>query len=127
MPRRGVQERAPHQLRQEQDISQSAVSVQGGGRAEVEGACGSGERVTRYGCSRKALVVFDAMDCRHGVMPDDVWCHGLLEQAYMPLITMFLDSDGVASSLITMYSKCGSLGDALQQFEIAEDCLCVMS
>ena len=60
-------------------------------------------------------------------MPDDVWCHGLLEQAYMPLITMFLDSDGVASSLITMYSKCGSLGDALQQFEIAEDRFCVMS
>ena len=32
----------------------------------------SGERVTRYGCSRKALVLFDAMDCRDGVLPDDV-------------------------------------------------------
>ncbi|RLN22882.1 pentatricopeptide repeat-containing protein [Panicum miliaceum] len=41
--------------------------------------------------------------------------------------TGFLDSDGVASSLITMYSKCGSLGDALRAFEVAEDRFCVMS
>ena len=41
--------------------------------------------------------------------------------------TGFLDSAVVASLLITMYSKCGSLGDALRAFEVAEDRFCVMS
>ena len=90
---------------------------------------------------RKALVLFDAMDCRHGVLPDDVsyatalqastcmvsWALGASIHASVTKTAGFLDSDGVASSLITMYSKCGRLGDALQQFEIAEDRLCVMS
>ena len=140
MPRRGVQERAPHQLRQEQDVSQSAVGVQGGGRAGVGGASGSGERVARYGCLRKALVLFDAMDCRHGVLLDDVsyatalqastcmlsWALGASTHASV-IKTGFFDSDGIVSSLITMYSKCGSLGDALRAFEVAEDRFCVMS
>ncbi|WVZ71526.1 hypothetical protein U9M48_020102 [Paspalum notatum var. saurae] len=39
----------------------------------------------------------------------------------------FLGSDGVASSLITMYSKCGCLDDARRAFEGAEDHLYVMS
>ncbi|RLM92146.1 pentatricopeptide repeat-containing protein [Panicum miliaceum] len=125
----------------------------------------------RCGCSREALVLFDAMDCRDviitwnvvicacihesrfkeacilfqsmvrdGVLPDDVsyatalqasacilsWALGASIHASV-IKTGFLDSDGVASSLITMYSKCGSLGDALQAFEVAEDHFCVMS
>ncbi|KAK8451969.1 hypothetical protein SEVIR_5G032200v4 [Setaria viridis] len=125
---------------------------------------------TRCGCSREALVLFDAMDhrdvitwnivicaCIHeshfkeacmlfqsmvrdGVVPDDVsfatvlqasacmlsWALGASIHASV-IKTGFLDSDGIASSLITMYSKCGSLDDALRAFQLAKDRLCVMS
>jgi len=41
--------------------------------------------------------------------------------------TGFLDSDGVASSLLTMYSKCGCLDDAHRAFVGTKDHLHVMS
>jgi pentatricopeptide repeat protein len=125
---------------------------------------------TRRGCSREALVLFNAMDCRDvitwnivicacihasrfkeacmlfqsmvrdGVVADDVsFATGLQASACMlswalgasihasVIKTGFLDSDGIAISLITMYSKCGSLDDAFRAFQLAKDCLCVMS
>ncbi|CAL4976735.1 unnamed protein product [Urochloa decumbens] len=125
---------------------------------------------TRCRCSREALVLFDAMECRdvitwnvvisaciresrfreacmlfhsmvrEGILPDDVsfatalqasacmlsWALGASIHASV-IKTGFLDSDCIASSLITMYSKCGSLGEACRAFEVAEDRLCVMS
>ncbi|CAL4950353.1 unnamed protein product [Urochloa decumbens] len=125
---------------------------------------------TRCRCSREALVLFNAMDCRDvitwnvvicacireshfreacmlfqsmvrdGVVPDDVsFATALQASACMLSRTLgasihasviktgFLDCVGIASSLITMYSKCGSLDNALRAFEVAEDRFCVLS
>ena len=89
----------------------------------------------------KEACIFVPVHGHRGVLPDDVsyatalqastcmvsWALGASIHASVTKTAGFLDSDGVASSLITMYSKCGRLGDALQQFEIAEDRFCVMS
>ncbi|KAK3160636.1 hypothetical protein QOZ80_1BG0062240 [Eleusine coracana subsp. coracana] len=125
---------------------------------------------TRCGCSREALALFHAVDCRDvvtwniiirgcihenrfteacmtfrfmmrdGLLPDDVsFATALQASACMPawslgasihasvIKTGFLDSRGLASSLITMYSKCGRLDDARRAFEAAEDHLCVLT
>ncbi|CAO2203267.1 unnamed protein product [Urochloa humidicola] len=88
---------------------------------------------------KEACMLFQSM-VRDGFVPDDVSFATALQASACMLSralgasihasvikTGFLDSDGIASPLITMYSKCGSLGDALRAFEIAEDHLCVMS
>jgi hypothetical protein len=41
--------------------------------------------------------------------------------------TGFLDSCGLASSLITMYSKCERLEESRRAFEAAEDDLCALT
>nr|CAB3476955.1 unnamed protein product [Digitaria exilis] len=85
----------------------------------------------------EACMLFQSM-VRDGVMPDDVSFATALQASACLLSralgasihasvvkTGFLDSDGIASSLITMYSKSGSLDDALRAFEV-EERLCVM-
>ncbi|KAJ1283411.1 hypothetical protein BS78_03G126400 [Paspalum vaginatum] len=88
---------------------------------------------------REACVLFRSM-LRNGTLPDDMslatalqasacmsaWALGASMHA-SAVKAGFLDSDGVASSLITMYSKCGCLDDARRAFEGAEDHLYVMS
>nr|CAB3472922.1 unnamed protein product [Digitaria exilis] len=87
----------------------------------------------------EACMLFQSM-VRDGVMPDDVSFATALQASACVLSrslgasihasvvkTGFLDRDGIASSLITMYSKCGSLDDALRAFEVAEDRMCIMS
>ncbi|KAG0537375.1 hypothetical protein BDA96_03G143800 [Sorghum bicolor] len=87
----------------------------------------------------EACVLFRSM-VRTGTLPDDVafatvlqasacmsaWAIGASMHASV-VKTGFLDSDGVASSLITMYSKCGCLDDAHQAFVGAKDHLHVLS
>ncbi|KAL6626342.1 hypothetical protein ACP70R_030068 [Stipagrostis hirtigluma subsp. patula] len=88
---------------------------------------------------KDACVQFRSM-VRNGILPDDVsfgtalhasaclpaWALGASIHASV-VKTGFLDSHGLASSLITMYSRCGCLDDARRAFEGAEDHLCVMS
>lgn len=88
---------------------------------------------------QEACVKFRSM-VRSGVLPDDVsfatalhasaclatWTLGASIHASV-VKTGFLDSHGLSSSLITVYSKCGHLDDACRAFEVAEDHLCVMS
>jgi pentatricopeptide repeat protein len=76
---------------------------------------------------------------RSGTLPDDVafatvlqasacmsaWAIGTSMHASV-VKTGFLDSDGIANSLITMYSKCGCLDDAHRAFVGAKDHLHVM-
>jgi pentatricopeptide repeat protein len=87
----------------------------------------------------EACMQFRSM-VRNGVLPDDVsfstalhasacvpaWALGVSIHASV-VKTGFLNSRGLASSLITMYSKCGRWGDARRAFEVAEDHLCVLT
>ncbi|XP_062234079.1 pentatricopeptide repeat-containing protein At1g08070, chloroplastic-like [Phragmites australis] len=86
---------------------------------------------------KEASMLFRSM-VRDGVLPDDVsfatalqasaslsaWALGASIHASV-VKTGFLDSHGLACSLVTMYSKCGFLDDACRAFEGAEDHLCV--
>ncbi|KAL6850419.1 hypothetical protein ACP4OV_021046 [Aristida adscensionis] len=88
---------------------------------------------------KDACLLFRFM-VRDGVLPDEVsFATALQASACLPTLALgasihasvvktgFLDSHGLASSLITMYSKCGCLDNARLVFDVVEDHLCVMS
>lgn len=90
-------------------------------------------------CFERACGMFRFM-VRAGVLPDDVsfttalqasvclaeWALGVSLHASV-VKTGFLVSQGVATSLITMYSKSGRLDDARSVFDVAENHLSIMS